>query len=49
MALTALWDSVEQEQKTAKFDWHQYLLDAVKNGRCKKSYIQNGNELVVVF
>jgi hypothetical protein len=49
MALVALWDSVEQEQKAVQFNWHQYLLGAVKTGKCKKSFLQNGKEMVVIF
>jgi len=45
MALVALWNS----EKHGQFNWHQYLLGAIKTGKCKESYLQNGNELVVVF
>jgi hypothetical protein len=38
---------VKQSGNSGKFDWHSYLLKAVQNGA--ESFLQNGNELVVVF
>ena len=40
----SIWD-----RKQEKFDWHKYLLDAIKNGKCKKSFILKSDELVVIF